>query len=241
MKKILLLIFLFILVSCADELVTVVDEYNSPYNIKAIPGDGKASISFVSGVLASDFAGFNLYVGETSEFTQPNNAILGNNKALPTIEYKTHTRSNMTIEIPYNLKNNTKYFVTVTAYGTNDLIEDRYLETKISKVVEVVPRPEGTATGDTITVNGGITIAKISKGLITPESGWTIQYFGFQTNFNDVVIITNINAFDENAPYVVGGLYVLRNNKQLSKIWIKDSANNYQWSYNSDLTLWNGL
>lgn len=241
MKKILLLLLLFLLVSCADELITVLDEYNAPYDIKAIPGDGKVSISFISGILASDFAGFNLYVGSTSDFIQPDNAILGQNGALPTIEYKTHTRSNMTIEIPYTFQNNTRYFVTVTAYGTNDLVTDRYFETKISKIVQVVPRPEGEGSGTDITINTSRKIATINNMLVVPESGWTVQYFGYQTNFTDITIITNLTAFDDNAPYYVGGLYVFKSGNELAKVWIKDSANNYQWSYNSDSSRWNGL
>lgn len=243
MRKIFLLLLLFLLVSCADELITVLDEYNAPYDIKAIPGDGKVSISFISGILASDFAGFNLYVGTVNSFKQPDDAILGANNVLPTVEYKTHTRSNMTIEIPYSFQNNMKYFVTVTAYGTNDLVTDRYFETAISKIVQVVPRPEGTDSGTTINVNNGnvIKVGSISQNIINTESGWTVQYFGYQTNFTDITIITNLNAFDSSAPYIVGGLYVFKNGNQLAKVWIKDSANNYQWSYNKDSSIWNGL
>ena len=242
MRKIFLLLLLFLLVSCADELITVLDEYNAPYDIKAIPGDGKVSISFISGILASDFAGFNLYVGTVNSFKQPDDAILGANNVLPTVEYKTHTRSNMTIEIPHTFQNGTRYFVTVTAYGTNDLVTDRYFETAISKIVQVVPRPEGTGSGTDIKVNNGTKVGSISQqNIINPESGWSIQYFGYQTNFTDITIITNLNAFDSSAPYIVGGLYVFKNGNKLAKVWIKDSANNYQWSYNNNLTLWNGL
>ena len=65
MKKILLLIIsnIFFFISCSEELITIVDEYNTPYDIYAIPGDNKVSISFWSGIIASDFAGFNIYAG----------------------------------------------------------------------------------------------------------------------------------------------------------------------------------
>ena len=72
MKKIIFLIFiLFIFNSCRDELITIVDEYNPPYGIKAIPGNNSISISFWSGILASDFNGFNLYVGTSGSFNRP--------------------------------------------------------------------------------------------------------------------------------------------------------------------------
>lgn len=59
MKKVIFFIsILFIFISCSNELITVVDEYNPPYGIKAIPGNNSISISFWSGILASDFVGF---------------------------------------------------------------------------------------------------------------------------------------------------------------------------------------
>ena len=79
MKKIIFFIsILFIFISCSNELITVVDEYNPPYGIKAIPGSNSISISFWSGILASDFVGFNLYAGTSSNFNQPNDAIKNN-------------------------------------------------------------------------------------------------------------------------------------------------------------------
>ena len=74
MKKIIFLFFiLFIFNSCSNELITVVDEYNPLYQVRAIPGDRSISINFWSGILASDFAGFNLYISTTQTFT---NALL---------------------------------------------------------------------------------------------------------------------------------------------------------------------
>ena len=77
MKKIfLLIVFSIFFSSCAEELVTIIDEYNMPYEIKAIPGDGKVSIEFWSGILASDFAGFNLYAKTSEDIIQIDDAIL---------------------------------------------------------------------------------------------------------------------------------------------------------------------
>lgn len=240
------LLFVFILslflFSCSEELITVVDEYNSPYEIYSIPGDNKVSISFISGVLASDFAGFNIYVGTLNSFNQPDDALKNSSDLLPSISYGTHTRTNITLEISnYSFVNGQQYFITVTAYGTNELVSSKYIETKISKVVPVIPRPEGEDSGTSITVNN-IQVASISGNLLTTQNGWKVQYFGVQTNFNSVVIITNIadSYFDNNAVYSLNGLYIFKNGNQLAKVWMSNE-NNYHWAYQGNAASWNGI
>ena len=71
----------------------------------------------------------------------------------PTVENSTHTRSSFTFPISGTYNNGTLYYVTVTAYGTNDLIDTKYIETKINAIVPVIPRVEGDNTGNTITAS----------------------------------------------------------------------------------------
>ena len=243
MKKIfLLVIFTIFFTSCAEELVTVIDEYNMPYEIKAIPGDNKVSIEFWSGILASDFAGFNLYAKTSENMNQPDDAIKDSEQTLPTIKGTNHTRTNFTIEIPnYTFQNGTKYFITVTAYGTNELIEAKYIETKISTIVPVIPRPEntGTITSDNIVANG-VNVGIVAGNMINASSGWQVQYFGYQTNFNSVVVVTNMNGFDNDAPYLVNGLYIFYDGAALVKVLIGDN-NTYQWAYQNNAASWNGV
>lgn len=244
MKKILLLIlFSIFFSSCAEELVTVIDEYNMPYEIKAIPGDSKVSIEFWSGILASDFAGFNLYAKTSEDIIQIDDAILdASTQALPTIKGTNHTRTNFIMEIPnYSFQNGTKYFITVTAYGTNELIEEKYIETKISTVVPVIPRPEGAGTiaGGVISANGN-DVGTVVGNMINASASWKVQYFGYQTNFNSVVVVTNMNGFDDNAPYLVNGLYIFYNNTALVKVLI-GANDSYQWAYQANAASWNGV
>ncbi|MEI0580635.1 hypothetical protein [Brachyspira pilosicoli] len=243
MKKILLLIlFSIFFSSCAEELVTVIDEYNMPYEIKAIPGDSKVSIEFWSGILASDFAGFNLYAKTSEDMIQPDDAIKDSEQTLPTIKGTNHTRTNFTIEIPnYTFANGTKYYITVTAYGTNELINEKYIETKINTAVPVIPRPEGsgTITGGAIVANGA-NVGTITANIINASTPWKVQYFGYQTNFNSVVVVTNMNAFDSDAPYLVNGLYVFYNGSALVKVLIGDN-DSYTWAYQDNAASWNGV
>ena len=243
MKKILLLIlFSIFFSSCAEELVTVIDEYNMPYEIKAIPGDSKVSIEFWSGILASDFAGFNLYAKTSEDMIQPDDAIKDSEQTLPTIKGTNHTRTNFTIEIPnYTFANGTKYYITVTAYGTNELINEKYIETKINTAVPVIPRPEGsgTITGGAIVANGA-NVGTITANIINASAPWKVQYFGYQTNFNSVVVVTNMNAFDSDAPYLVNGLYVFYNGSALVKVLIGDN-DSYTWAYQDNAASWNGV
>lgn len=199
MKKIIFLFFiLFIFNSCSNELITVVDEYNPLYQVRAIPGDGSISINFWSGILASDFAGFNLYISTTQTFT---NALLNNSGGYPTISFSTHARSNITLTFPktggltYN--NGDLYYVSVTAYGTNDLAEGGKIETRIDSVIPVVPRAEsqGTPAGFTITPNSTVAY-----------TGGVIQFYGVQSNFNAITVFTN--ASSQSQSYAVGGLYI---------------------------------
>ena len=214
MKKIIFLFFiLFIFNSCSNELITVVDEYNPLYQVRAIPGDNSISINFWSGVLASDFAGFNLYISTTQTFT---NALLNSSGGYPTISFSTHARSNITLTFPttggpYN--NGTLYYVSVTAYGTNDLAEGGKIETRIDSVIPVVPRQQQTGNGN-FTITG--TSVSVAAGVI--------QSCGVQSNFNAITVFTN--ASSQSQSYAAGGLYIASNGTTLSKLWINPSGNN---------------
>lgn len=237
MKNIIFLIFLlFIFNSCSDELITIVDEYNPPYEIKAIPGNNSISINFWSGVLADDFVGFNIYASNINSFNQPDNAL--EYPSLPTVRVDTHTRSNFTLPITSGTYNNGDlYYVTVTAYGTNDLAENNRIETKINTIVPVIPREEGDGAGTTITVGTATTatVANVANNLITPSANWGVQYFGVQSNFNSITLITNNNFLTSGVPYSVGGLYIFSNgNSGWAKVWITSSG--YHWAYRNQGT-----
>ncbi|TKZ15752.1 hypothetical protein EZH24_13865, partial [Brachyspira catarrhinii] len=76
---------------------------------------------FWSGIIASDFAGFNLYVSTANSFTQPDDAIKNANDTYPTIAGSNHTRTNFIIQLPSTkmaFNNNSLYYISVTAYGT---------------------------------------------------------------------------------------------------------------------------
>lgn len=248
MKKIIFFIsILFIFISCSNELITVVDEYNPPYGIKAIPGNNSISISFWSGILASDFVGFNIYIKQgNSSFTQPTDAIKNNLGGYPTVANSTHTRTNFTIQVPtqtgQTYQNGILYYVTVTAYGTNDLTDTKYIETKINAIVPVIPRTEGNGTGNTITANSQ-TVGTIDKtqNLVTASGGWKLQYFGPQSDFNAVVVITNKNFYEKDA-YSLNGLYIFSNTGQsaLAKVWL-NSSSGYRWAYHNQASQWNGI
>ncbi|MEI0509334.1 hypothetical protein [Brachyspira intermedia] len=247
MKKIFILniIAIFLFISCNEELITIVDEYNSPYDVYAIPGNGEVSISFWSGVIASDFAGFNIYAGTSPNFTQPNNAIKDSSGAYPTIKGSNHTRTNFVKKIPnYTFNNGTLYYIAVTAYGTNELVANKYIETTITSTYPVIPRPEGTGNDAPALSANGNNVGNIDAagGKVTPSAGWKVQYFGYQTNFNAVVIVTNNtdDAFDSEAVYSVNGLYIFKSGNQLAKIWIT-SATSYQWAYQADASQWWGI
>lgn len=249
MKKIIFFIsILFVFISCSNELITVVDEYNPPYGIKAIPGNNSISISFWSGILASDFVGFNIYIKQgNSSFTQPTDAIKNNLGGYPTVANSTHTRTNFTIPIPTNLagvpaiQNGNLYYVTVTAYGTNDLTDTKYIETKINAIVPVIPRTEGNGTGNTITANSQ-TVGTIDKtqNLVTASAGWQLQYFGPQSDFNAVVVITNKNFYEKDA-YSLNGLYIFSNGQNgLAKVHIISSSS-HRWAYHNNADKWLGI
>lgn len=217
MKKIIFLFFiLFIFNSCSNELITVVDEYNPLYQVRAIPGDASISINFWSGILASDFAGFNLYISTTTTFT---NALLNSSGGYPTISFSTHARSNITLTFPttggltYN--NGDLYYVSVTAYGTNDLAEGGKIETRIDSIIPVVPRAE--SQGST-----GFTIDAQAQ---TVSATGVIQSYGIQSNFNAITVFTNNNITATSQSYAVGGLYIASNQNNLYKLWITSSGN----------------
>ncbi|TXJ30129.1 hypothetical protein EPJ69_11210 [Brachyspira aalborgi] len=220
MKKIIFLFFiLFIFNSCSNELITVVDEYNPLYQVRAIPGNASIKINFWSGILASDFAGFNLYISTTQTFT---NALLNSSGGYPTIPFSTHARSNITLTFPttggltYN--NGTLYYVSVTAYGTNDLAEGGKIETRIDSIIPVVPRQQqnGTPTGFTITPNSTVAY-----------TGGVIKSYGVQSNFDAITVFTNNNITTTSESYAVGGLYIASNTTTLYKLWITSSGSTY--------------
>lgn len=217
MKKIIFLFFiLFIFNSCSNELITVVDEYNPLYQVRAIPGNASIKINFWSGILASDFAGFNLYISTTQTFT---NALLNSSGGYPTIPFSTHARSNITLQFPTTLtyNNGTLYYVSVTAYGTNDLAEGGKIETRIDSIISVVPRPESTTgtTGFTITPNQKVDAA-----------AGVIKSYGVQSNFDAITVFTNKNITTTSESYAVGGLYIASNGSSLYKLWINPSGGN---------------
>ena len=216
MKKIIFLFFiLFIFNSCSNELITVVDEYNPLYQVRAIPGNESISINFWSGILASDFAGFNLYISTSQTFT---NALLNSSGGYPTISFSTHARSNITLQFPTTLtyNNGTLYYVSVTAYGTNDLAEGGKIETRIDSVIPVVPRQQqnGTPTGFTITPNSTVAY-----------TGGVIKSYGVQSNFDAITVFTNNNITTTSESYAVGGLYIASNGTTLYKLRINSSGN----------------
>ena len=213
---IFILFILFIFNSCSNELITVVDEYNPLYEVKVIPGNNSISINFWSGILASDFAGFNLYIHTNRNLT---NALLNSSGGYPTIPFSTHARSNITLTFPTNAnpQNNNLYYVSVTAYGTNDLAEGGKIETRRDSVIPVIPRAEATNAVSGTNTNGNRITA----------SNWKIQSYGYQTNFNAVTVFTNSNNLTNSAHYSVGGLYIFSNNTNLVKVWITTNGSNY--------------
>lgn len=214
MKKIIFLFFiLFIFNSCSNELITVVDEYNPLYQVRAIPGNNSISINFWSGILASDFAGFNLYISTTTTFT---NALLNNSGGYPTIPFSTHARSNITLQFPTTLtyNNGDLYYVSVTAYGTNDLAEGGKIETRIDSIIPVVPRPELTTGTTGFTITPGTSVAATTG---------VIQFYGVQSNFNAITVFTN--ASSKSLSYSVGGVYIASNGNNLYKLRINSDGN----------------
>ena len=224
----LLIFALFIFNSCSDELITIVDEYNPPYEVKPIPGSNSISINFWSGILADDFVGFNLYIHTNSTFT---NAILNSDGSYPTVRFETHSRSNITLTYPTNanIQNDTLYYIGVTAFGTNDLAEGGKIETKVN-AIPVVPRAETTGTINN-NISAGSLNATTNNNTIT-ATGWKVKSYGYQTNFNAITVFTNSNNLTNNAPYLVGGLYIFSNNTDLVKVWITNSST-YIYATNS--------
>ena len=217
MKKIIFFIFILfisnIFNSCSDELITIVDEYNPPYEVKVIPGNNSISINFWSGILADDFVGFNLYADTTSSFT---NAILNSlDNSYPTVRVDTHTRSNFTLTIPGTYNNGTLYYVAVTAYGTNNLAPGEKIETKVN-AISVIPRAE-TQTAGNFNVTGGT---------VSLTGGGQIRAYGYQTNFNAITVFTN-NNLSSSAPQVSGGLYIGSNGGNLYKLRINPDGTTY--------------
>ena len=216
MKKIIFLFFiLFIFNSCSNELITVVDEYNPLYQVRAIPGNNSISINFWSGILASDFAGFNLYISDSQTFT---NALLNDKQGYPTIPFSTHARSNITLKFPdTSIQNDKLYYVSVTAYGTNDLAEGGKIETRIDSIIPVVPRGETTGTTST-----GFTI---TIGTSVAATTGVIQSYGVQSNFDAITVFTNNNITATSLSYAVGEVYIASNATTLYKLRINSDGN----------------
>ena len=190
--------------------------------MRAIPGNNSISINFWSGILASDFAGFNLYISDSPNFT---NALLNNSGGYPTISFSTHARSNITLKFPdTSIQNDILYYVSVTAYGTNDLAEGGKIETRRDSVIPVVPRAEATGTGTTATINAGTLNITINT---TTISGGKIQSYGVQSNFDAITVFTNNNITTTSQSYTVGGVYIASNNTDLCKVWITSSGYTY--------------
>lgn len=259
-KTIFLILFLIFFTGCGGDLVTFLDEYNEPYDIKVIPLDNGIMVNYWSGVLASDFAGFNFYVNNSGNFTQPNDAITNVNGVLPTYAQSNHSRVFFSFQIPGTYNNGSLYYVAISAYGTNDLASNKIIETKISGIYPVVARPEGNGSVDIIT-DGNILNANslqvaetatdtetLAKG-IKSFGNYRMQYLGYQTNFNSVVIITNTNssAFDNSVvPYQNNGMYLLYDSSvnTVVKLWITSLTStkaNFRWAVNNNANLWFGV
>ena len=122
------------------------------------------------------------------------------------------------------------------------MTDTKYIETKINAIVPVIPRTEGNGTGNTITANGSQvgTIDK-TQNLVTASGGWKLQYFGPQSDFNAVVVITNKNFYEKDA-YSLNGLYIFSNTGQsaLAKVWL-NSSSGYRWAYHNQASQWNGI
>ena len=174
--------------------------------------------------MASDFAGFNLYIHTNKNLT---NALLNEKGGYPTIPFSTHARSNITLKFPTNAnpQNNNLYYVSVTAYGTNDLAEGGKIETRRDSVIPVIPRAEAT-NAVSGTISAGNLTATSNSDRIT-ASNWKIQSCGYQTNFNAVTVFTNNNNLINSAHYSVGGLYIFSNSTDLVKVWITTNGSNY--------------
>ena len=219
MKKIIFFIFILfisnIFNSCSDELITIVDEYNPPYEVKVIPGNNSISINFWSGILADDFVGFNLYIQQDSPSFS--NALVGSDGGYPTHRVDTHTRSNFTLTYPAsaNIQNGNLYYVAVTAFGTNSLAEGEKIETKVN-AISVVPRQEDNNQGN----------FSVTGGMVSLTGGGQIRAYGYQTNFNAITVFTNINT-SANAPQVSGGLYIGSNGGNLYKLRINPDGTTY--------------
>ena len=252
-KYIFIMFFSLFLLSCETDIILVLDEYNSPYEIVAIPKNNALSVKFLSGVTASDFAGFNFYVNTSPSFTLFTDAITNASGGKPTIIEESHTREFFNFDIPGAYVNGIKYYVSVTVYGTNDLATDKRIETPLSTIVEVVPRPEGTLTGVTgvAIVAGTVTagadlVFNFGTGTVTAAGAFKIQDFGYQTNFNSIIVVTNNSYptdFDTTAPLTDNRLYILYDGNTYSKIWVTSlfpTSADITWAVQGNNS-WNGV
>ena len=188
--------------------------------------------------MASDFAGFNLYIHTNINLT---NALLNEKGGYPTIPFSTHARSNITLKFPTNAnpQNNNLYYVSVTAYGTNDLAEGGKIETRINAIIPVIPRTE-TTSAVSATISAGSLTATSNSNRIT-ATNWKIQSYGYQTNFNAVTVFTNSNNLTNSADYSVGGLYIFSNNTNLVKVWITTNGSDYIYATNNKANICNTI
>ncbi len=253
-KYIFIMFFSLFLLSCETDIILVLDEYNSPYEIVAIPKDNALSVNFLSGVTASDFAGFNFYVNTSPSFTLFTDAITNASGGKPTIIEESHTREFFNFDIPGAYVNGIKYYVSVTVYGTNDLATDKRIETSISTIVEVVPRPESTLANVTTGIGisttavtaGADLVFNFGTGTVTAAGTFKIQDFGYQTNFNSVIVVTNNsypNDFNTTVPLTDNRLYILYNGTTYSKIWVTSlfsTSADITWAVQNNNS-WNGV
>lgn len=227
------------LFSCNSNPIITLDEYNPPYNVTAIPGNNSVRVRFVSGVLSTDFAGFNVYVNNFALF---DDAILNTAGGRPTIIGTNHTRQLFELDIPtHAFINGTLYEIAITAYGTNELAENKRIETSISakSKSKCIPRPETTEDLQNSMTLGGIAFTFTGTTISVSTGG--IQYFGVQTKFNDITVVTNTSLWMSALEKVDGGLYIAYDsaNTTYVKVWI--SGNKITWASNNQANLWNGV
>ena len=68
-----------------------------------------------------------------------------------------------------------------------------------------------------------------------------MQYFGPQSDFNAVVVITNNNFPKSDNAYSVNGLYIFSNGQNgLAKVHIISSSS-HRWAYHNQASQWNGI
>lgn len=124
----LFLIFSFAVIAglgCSDNPLAIIDDYNTPSDVRSAPSNAAIVIDFLSANDAVDFLGFNVYISSTSNMTDAR--VISNGASLPTFAYLAHTYSNIRLVITNDasvrpLTNGYTYYVAVSAYGTNNYL-----------------------------------------------------------------------------------------------------------------------